>query len=66
MLACVFFVVVLGIASVILAKREQKPWVDKDPWAKVAKAHKLIGVILIILSQVTCLTGLVQYVNEKT
>jgi hypothetical protein len=61
----VFFVFALGVARAISAKQDQTPWVDRDGWMKVGKAHKICGFIFLIVSQIACLTGLVTYVKDK-
>jgi len=65
-LAGVFLVAVLGITRAITAKREPTPWVEKDNWDKVGKLHKISGFLLLILAQIACLSGLINYVQVKT
>ena len=60
-LAAVFIAVLSGMARMSLGKSEPARWVPKDNAMRVGKVHKFVGFAILLLANVTCLTGVISY-----
>lgn len=63
-LAFVFVTVFSGMARMALGKKEPVRWVPKDNAMRVGKFHKFVGFAILLIANVTCLTGVISYTRN--
>lgn len=59
----VFVTVCLGVARIYYGSNKAKPWTTKDNAKRIAKFHRYSAYTLLLIANVTLLTGVFTYIK---